>query len=309
MANASNDAAGLREMVDKVRETAAKNPATERLLSEVEDYLAAVAQRALGSVGSKLGELTSQLTDVAEGRADPSSLLGRTAKEMGRGTGPGKAVAKAGVKSIGDRIKGLFRRGGGSGGGRSMKIVEDVDVGVPVHVAYNQWTRLQDVPRWSKGAQAVNQEDAVTSTWKAKVFWSTRNWTAKINEQVPDERISWSSEGAKGVVNGVVTFHPLGENLTRILVGLEYIPGGLFEKAGNLWRAQGRRARLDLKMYRQFVMMNTGEEPEGWRGEIREGEVVREHDEGPDEEPEGTEPYDDEDYAEDEESGELEPAR
>jgi hypothetical protein len=76
----------------------------------------------------------------------------------------------------------------------------------------------------------------------------------------------------------VVTFHPLGENLTKVLLVLQYYPGGLFEKTGNVWRAQGRRARLDLKLYRRFVMM-TDEEVEGWRGEIRDSEVTREHDE------------------------------
>ena len=75
---------------------------------------------------------------------------------------------------------------------------------------------------------------------------------------------------------GVVTFHPLGDNLTRVLLVLEYFPKGLFEKTGNIWRAQGRRARLDLKLFRTFVMMR-GEATGGWRGEIRDGEVVKDH--------------------------------
>lgn len=74
----------------------------------------------------------------------------------------------------------------------------------------------------------------------------------------------------------MITFHALGDNLTRILLVMEYYPSGLFEKTGNLWRAQGRRARLDLKHFARFITLKA-EAEDGWRGEIRDGEVVRSH--------------------------------
>jgi hypothetical protein len=49
------------------------------------------------------------------------------------------------------------------------------------------------------------------------------------------------------------------------------------ENIGNLWRAQGRRVRLELKHFRRHVMtqvITKPDEVEGWRGEIRDGEVV-----------------------------------
>jgi hypothetical protein len=58
---------------------------------------------------------------------------------------------------------------------------------------------------------------------------------------------------------------------------LEYHPQGLFEKTGNLWRAQGRRVRLELKHFQRQVMTDTilhADDVDGWRGEIRDGEVV-----------------------------------
>ena len=115
-----------------------------------------------------------------------------------------------------------------------------------------------------------------------KVFKSRRSWKATVTEQIPDRRIAWTTEGAKGTTKGVVTFHPLADDLTQVLLVLEYYPQGLFEKTGNIWRAGGRRARLDLKHFRRFVMMR-GEATGSWRGEIRDGEVVR----GPDEEEAG----------------------
>jgi hypothetical protein len=72
------------------------------------------------------------------------------------------------------------------------------------------------------------------------------------------------------------TFYALADNLTRVLLIIEYYPKGLFEKTGNLRCAQGRRARLDLKNFARFITLK-GEASDGWRGEIRDGEVVRSH--------------------------------
>jgi hypothetical protein len=162
-----------------------------------------------------------------------------------------------------------------------MNIMEDITVGVPVDVAYNQWTQFQEFASFMKGVDSVDQTDEVTTNWKVKVFKSRRTWKGTVQEQIPDRRIAWSTDGPKGTTKGVVTFHPLADDLTQILLVMEYYPSGLFEKTGNLWRAPGRRARLDLKNFRRFIMMR-GEETGSWRGEIRDGEVVR----GPDEEEE-----------------------
>ncbi|MYS56874.1 polyketide cyclase, partial [Streptomyces sp. SID6013] len=97
--------------------------------------------------------------------------------------------------------------------------------------------------------------------------------------------------------------------LTRVVVVVEYYPAGFFEKTGNLWRAQGRRLRLDLKHFARHVTLTDGEDVEGWRGEIRDGEVVRSHEEALEEENaeepeefEESEYEDDEDDADDDES-------
>jgi hypothetical protein len=152
-----------------------------------------------------------------------------------------------------------------------------------------------------KKVENVDQEEDEQLTWKAQVFWSHRTWTATIIEQIPDKRIVWRSEGDKGHVDGAVTFHELAPELTRILLVLEYHPQGLFERTGNLWRAQGRRARLELKHFRRHVMTRTILDPgeaEGWRGEIRDGEVVAE----PGEQDEGRPAADGEPGAEDEQA-------
>jgi len=133
-----------------------------------------------------------------------------------------------------------------------------------------------------KKVENVESPDDTKLNFKAQIFLSHRTWEASVLEQVPDERIVWKSKGQKGHVDGAVTFHEIGPNLTRILVVLEYYPQGLFEKTGNIWEAQGRRARAELRHFRRHVMTRTildPDEVEGWRGTIEDGEVVETHDE------------------------------
>src|SRR5262249_6250496 len=96
-------------------------------------------------------------------------------------------------------------------------------------------------------------------------------------------------------VDGVVTFHELAPELTRILLVLEYHPKGLFERTGNLWRAQGRRARLELKHFARHAMTQSilrPDEGEGWRGEIRDSKVVKDHGTGTSDERQDRKPRD-----------------
>ncbi|MFD7012122.1 cyclase, partial [Rhodococcus jostii] len=116
--------------------------------------------------------------------------------------------------------------------------------------------------------------------------------------------------GAKGFIDGAVTFHEVTPDLTRIVLILEYHPKGLFEKTGNLWRAQGRRARLELKHFARHVMTQSILHPddvEGWRGEIRDGQVVEpEEDEAQPEESEELEESDEDEGEEPAEADEDE---
>ncbi|MGP3940333.1 SRPBCC family protein [Streptomyces sp. 6N106] len=280
----------MADTLGKLKDDIVGNPATDRLKDELRNYVQARATHAISGLG----------TGLAKG-----------AQSLAEGKSPGQALMKAGSsqlkdslkESLKEKVKGAFGKGRGKSGGgksKSVTVVEDIDVGVPVREAYDQWTQFQEFSTFAKGVVSVEKADDTSSNWKVKVAKSTRSWRANVTEQVPDERITWTTEGAKGTVKGVVTFHPLGDNLTRVLLVLEYFPKGLFEKTGNIWRAQGRRARLDLKLYRKFIMMR-GEATDGWRGEIRDGEVVRDHETAVEEE--------ERDNAEDEAGGEADESR
>ncbi|XRQ12110.1 SRPBCC family protein, partial [Actinomadura welshii] len=173
-----------------------------------------------------------------------------------------------------------------------VNIVEEFDVGLPRRAAYAQWTMFGDYPSFTRKVERVEQESDETLHWRAQIFLSHRDWESTIIEQVPDDRIVWKSKGDKGYVDGAVTFHELAPTLTRILLVAEYHPDGFFEKTANLWRAQGRRLRLEFKHIKRHMMTRTlleQDEIEGWRGEIRDGEVVKTHEEALEEEKGGGE--------------------
>ncbi|MFI8082845.1 SRPBCC family protein [Kitasatospora sp. NPDC086009] len=259
----------------------------DRLREEVVHYLGAQAEHLAEKAGGKLTEVTDQLSDVA---ANGGTLPAVGARVL-QGDSPVKAFVGEKAKSLKDNVVGKVKEAfgkGGKGGKKAgstkvMNIVEVLDVGVPLRLAYDRWTQYEQFSGFTKGVRSVNKGDDVSSDWKVKVGPSTRSWKATVQEQVPDERIVWSSEGAKGTTHGAVSFHELTPTLTRIVLVVEYFPSGLFEKTGNLWRAQGRRLRLDFKNFQRYVTFGD-DEVDGWRGEIRDGEVVRTHEEAMEEE-------------------------
>ncbi|MFD8518899.1 SRPBCC family protein [Streptomyces capillispiralis] len=283
----------------------AHSEAADRLKAELQEYFAAQATRLLTGLGHKLGETTNKLNDIAEGNSPGfAQLAAEGGRKIADGKGPLRTAVELGASRAKDNVVGALKNLGGGGSGRKRSagkkptvIIEHIDVGVPLRTAYDQWTRYQDFSTFAKGVKNADRADDTTSDWQLKVFWSNRSWKARTTEQIPDDRIAWSSEGAKGTTKGVVSFHRLADNLTRVLLVVEYYPTGFFEKTGNLWRAQGRRARLDLKNFARFITLK-GEAEDGWRGEIRDGEVVRSHEDALAEEQEASgEAYEDDEEA------------
>ena len=242
----------------------------------------AVGTRALSSVLHRVEGSAGRLQDYADGGGGSGLKAALTgAGQLAEGKSPGRAALGAGMTALKETAGGVL--GGGKGKGRNLKvtnIVEEIDIAAPVRLVYDQWTQFGDFPSFMKKVENVGQESDETLNWKAQVLWSHREWKATISKQVPDRMIVWTSEGQKGHVDGAVTFHEMGPDLCRVLVVLEYHPQGLFEHTGNIWRAQGRRVRLELKHFTRHVMTQAvlhPDEIEGWRGVIEDGEVVKDH--------------------------------
>ena len=145
-------------------------------------------------------------------------------------------------------------------------IIESVDVDVPVSTSYDQWTQFESFPMFMEGVEEVEQLDDTTLRWKAKIAGQERTWKARITEQIPDERVAWTSiDGARNA--GVVTFHRLADNQTRVTLQLDVDPDGALDNIGDALGFVERRAKGDLKRFKEFIETR-GVETGAWRGTV-----------------------------------------
>ena len=145
-------------------------------------------------------------------------------------------------------------------------VTESVDVHVPVRTAYNQWTQFEEFPQFMDGVREIRQLDDTHLHWKTEIGGVKREFDAEITEQIPDERVAWkSTEGEKQA--GVVTFHRLDDEHTRVTVQMDYDPQGMVETAGDKLGMVDRRVKGDLKRFREFIEKQPGETG-AWRGEV-----------------------------------------
>ncbi|MEV5337119.1 MULTISPECIES: SRPBCC family protein [Actinomycetes] len=148
-----------------------------------------------------------------------------------------------------------------------VQIIETIDVDVPVRTAYNQWTQFESFPKFLDEVVSITQIDATRTHWKVNVGGAEREFDAEITEQHPDERVAWNSVGGETEHAGVVTFHKIDENTTRVTVQLDWAPEGLLEKVGALVGAGSHAVKKDLKNFKEFIE-GRGVETGAWRGDV-----------------------------------------
>ena len=148
-----------------------------------------------------------------------------------------------------------------------MAHVEDsIDVDRDLSTVYNQWTQFESFPQFMEGVESVTQLDDTHLRWVAKVGGERREWDAEITEQVPDQRIAWTS--TTGAPNGgVITVQSRGDTSTKVTLRLDYEPQGVMEKAGDVLGVVVRQVKNDLQRFKEFIE-SRGEETGGWRGQI-----------------------------------------
>ena len=200
-------------------------------------------------LAGQAGRAARTLHDIEERVSSHSSTLGKVGALAGAALGTG--------------------HGGKDKPKLSHLIEEHTDIAASRSTVYNQWTQMEMFPGLTKAAESVSQNEDDQVEWTAKIGPSRRQWTARITRQIPDELIAWHSEGGLEM-EGVVSFHRLDEDLTRVLVEIHYRPHGPVETVGNKLRIQRRRVRRDLRLFKHFMELE-GEETGAWRGSIGNG--------------------------------------
>lgn len=148
-----------------------------------------------------------------------------------------------------------------------MSMIEkSIEINVPVRAAYNQWTQFEEFPKFMQGVKQVKQIDDKHLQWTADIGGKEKEWKAEITEQIPDERIAWTSRG--GAINaGVVTFHRLSDSKSKVMLQMEYDPQGFIENVGDAVGVVTQRVQGDLERFKQYIE-NRGQETGAWRGTV-----------------------------------------
>jgi hypothetical protein len=233
----------------------------ENLLEMVKENKELLASAALSAAGaavvSKGPQLVRKLTHATEERGEEEAermgqkaMEGAKEKMGGSGLG-GKALSKM-FGGGGDNNGG----GGGSGGKktRRLPIQRWTDVAVPVEKAYQAWTKFDEYPQFMHRVLNVERKDRDKISWQEKIWFSSREWEGEITERRKNDRIAWKTTSGMSH-RGIVSFHKIGDNLTRVMVDMEFEPNGMIEKMASGMRFVKRAVQSDLARFKAYVEM------------------------------------------------------
>jgi uncharacterized membrane protein len=117
------------------------------------------------------------------------------------------------------------------------------------------------------GVESIKQADDTHSHWVTSIGGVEREFDTEITEQHPDERVAWkSTDGTTHA--GVVTFHRLSDDSTRVTVQLDWDASGLVEKVGAVIGADDHQVKADLDRFKTYIE-NQGHEDGAWREEVQ----------------------------------------
>jgi uncharacterized membrane protein len=213
---------------------------------------AAAATAAAAGLAAKKGpDLMKKLQGEAseEGEELGKKGLQGLKKGLSSGGGPAGKIASKLVPGGG---------GGGQKGGktRRLPIQRWTDVAVPVDKAYQAWIQFEEFPKFMHRVLEVKKEDGSNNKihWREKIWFSTREWDGEITERRKNDRIAWKSVSGTQH-SGVISFHKLDSNLTRVLVTLDFVPSGMIEKMASGMRFVKRAVEADLARFKAYVEM------------------------------------------------------
>ena len=181
-----------------------------------------------------------------EGEEEAAKMGKRAAQRLKSEGGPlgklaGKAAEKLGSGDSGSKT-------------RRLPIQRWTDVAVPIDVAYQRWTEFEEFPKFMHRVLNVEKKGRDNVSWTEKIWFSTRQWEGQITQRRKNDRIAWKT--MKGTSHsGVVTFHKLDTNLTRVMVDMDFRPSGMIEKMASGLRFVKRAVEADLARFKAYVEM------------------------------------------------------
>jgi uncharacterized membrane protein len=244
-------AEAAEEIEDKVSSNGSDDEGRSRLnKGTLIPVAAAAATAAAAGLAAKKGpDLMKKLQGEASEEGEEIGKKGLQGLKQGLSSGGGPAG-----KIASKLMPGGDGGGGGQKGGktRRLPIQRWTDVAVPVEKAYQAWTQFEEFPKFMHRVLDVKQEEQNKIHWSEKIWFSTREWDGEITERRKNDRIAWKSVSGTQH-SGVISFHKLDTNLTRVLVTLDFVPSGILEKMASGMRFVKRAVEADLARFKAYV--------------------------------------------------------
>ena len=237
-----DDTGGVKEKVEEVVGNGSKS----------KEILASAAVSAIGALAAAKGpDLVRKVVGATEEKGqEEAEEMGEKAvdgaKERLSNAGPGGKIASK-------------LMGGGSGGGggkktRRLPIQRWTDVALPIDQVYEEFTKFDQFPRFMHRVLNVEQKGRDKIGWSEKIWFSSRQWEGRVTERRKNDRIVWKTNSGMEH-KGIVSFHKLADNLTRVMVDMEFEPNGMVEKMASGLRFVKRAVQADLARFKTYVEM------------------------------------------------------
>ena len=250
----------MADTTEQVKEAVSNNGGSSPLSKDklLPALATAAAAAAAGLVATKGPDLLKKINGEASEEAE--ELGGKAAEGAKKQLGSsGGMVGKAASKLM----------GGGGGGGqkggktRRLPIQRWTDVAVPVDKAYEAWTQWEEWPKFMHRVLEVKPDEGDDNKIHVseKIWFWTREWDGEITEQRKNDRIAWKTDSGMQH-SGVVSFHKLDDNLTRVMVDMDFLPTGMVEKMASGMRFVKRAVQADLARFKAYVEFGDAKELE-----------------------------------------------
>jgi hypothetical protein len=266
----------LEELKDKVSSNGSDGGGSSRSGLAKSILIPAAATAAAAAAAGLAAKKGPDLLKKVKGEADEET------EQLGRKSAQGFKEGLASSGSLGKAASKLMGGGGGDGGQkggkktRRLPIQRWTDVAVPVDKAYRAWTQFEEFPNFMHRVLEVKKEEGDKIHWLEKIWFSTREWDGEITERRRNDRIAWKSVSGTQH-SGVISFHKLDNNLTRVLVTVDFVPSGMIEKMASGMRFAKRAVQADLARFKAYVELGDAKGLE-YRSKPAEMEQHREGD-------------------------------
>jgi len=251
----------MAEATEEVKDQVSQNGGGSGLMSKgtlVPALATAAAAAAAGLAATKGPDLLKKLSGEADDQAEELGEKAAQGAKQGLGSGGG-VMGKAASKLM----------GGGGGGGqkggktRRLPIQRWTDVAVPVDKAYEGWTQWEEWPKFMHRVldvkPAEDDDDGGDKIHCSEKIWFwKREWDGDITDQRKNDRIAWKTTGGMQH-SGVVSFHKIDDNLTRVMVDMDFLPTGMVEKMASGMRFVKRAVQSDLARFKAYVEFGDAE--------------------------------------------------